>query len=244
MAEKLPEYLAHLQEVHPQLMQLSLPVVSMGTRVNSLPNREDDHTNVCVNQCRVAWEIWNSVCCLAGYDYGLGSMGMRRNLFELVAGTLFLIRHPEKTDDFVDFGKKIAYELVRDMGANSEYLNAFESAANYRTLASKFGTQSWHGMKIRGLVDAVGMGDLYKTFYKEASSIAHGDSFMTLRYKNRTWQLTRGVNEWRTYIETSLRFALSLMTLLYFTANVGLKLPYMAEAHQLAKLMKENDLFG
>ncbi len=73
---------------------------------------------------------------------------------------------------------------------------------------------------------------------------AHGDSFITLRYKNRTWQLTRGVNEWRTYIETSLRFALSLMTLLYFTANVGLKLPYVAEAHELANLMKENDLFG
>jgi hypothetical protein len=34
------------------------------------------------------------------------------------------------------------------------------------------------------------------------------------------------------------------MTLLYFTANVGLKLPYIAEAHDLAMLMKENDLFG
>jgi hypothetical protein len=34
------------------------------------------------------------------------------------------------------------------------------------------------------------------------------------------------------------------MTLLYFTANVGLKLPYIAEAHKLAKLMEENDLFG
>ncbi len=219
MPEKVPEYLDNLQKAYPQLMQLTLPVVLMGTRVNSIQNGDDDHTNLCVNQCRVAWELWNSVCCLAGYDYGLGAMGMCRNLFELVAGTIFLIEHPEKTYDFVDYGKKIAYELVKDMKASDEYLKAFDSVADYESLRDRFGKQGWHGTTVKGLVEEVGMGDLYKTFYKEASSIAHGDSFVTLRYKNATWQLTRGIDEWRPYVETALRFALTLMTLLYFTAN-------------------------
>jgi hypothetical protein len=171
-------------------------------------------------------------------------MGMCRNLFELVAGTIFLIEHPEKTYDFVDYGKKIAYELVKDMKANDEYLKAFDSVADYESLRVRFGKQGWHGTNIKGVVEAVGMGDLYKTFYKEASSIAHGDSFVTLRYKNATWQLTRGVDEWRPYVETALTFALTLMTLLYFTANTRLSLPYTAEAHELAKFMKEKGLFG
>jgi len=244
MPEKLPEYLDHLRRTHPQLMQLTLPVVLMGTRVNSLQSGEDDHTNLCVNQCRVAWELWNSICCLAGYDYGLGAMSMCRNLFELVAGTLFLIQHPEKTYDFVDYGKKVAHELAREMGASDQYLKALDAVADYEELRLKFGKLGWHGMNIKGLVEAVGMGGLYTTFYKEASSIAHGDSFVTLRYKNAMWQLTRGVDEWRTYVETSLRFALSLMTLLYFTANTRLNLPYAAEAHELAELMRRNGLFG
>jgi hypothetical protein len=244
MPQQLPEYLHHLQKAHPQLMQLALPVVLMRTRVNSIQNGDDDHTNLCVNQCRVAWELWNSICCLAGYDYGLGAMGMCRNLFELVAGTIFLIEHPEKTYDFVDYGKKVAYELVKEMGADDKYTKAFASVADYESLIVRFGKHGWHGTNIRGVVEAIGMGELYKTFYKEASSIAHGDSFVTLRYKNATWQLTRGVDEWRTYVETALRFALSLMTLLYFVANTRLNLPYVAQAHELANLMKENDLFG
>lgn len=244
MSEKLPEYLNHLHKTHPRLMQLALPVILMGTRVNSIQNGEDDHTNLCVNQCRVAWELWNSICCLAGYDYGLGAMGMCRNLFELVAGTIFLIEHSEKTYDFVDYGKKIVCELARDMNASNEYLKALDSAADYANLKVKFGKRGWHGTDIKGLVESVRMGDLYKTFYKEASSIAHGDSFATLRYKNATWQLTRGVDEWRKYVETSLEFSLSLMTLLYFTANTRLNLPCVAQAHELAELMKNSGLFG
>jgi hypothetical protein len=244
MPEKLPEYLDHLQKAYPQLMGLALPVVEMGTRVNSLQNVDDDHTNVCVNQCRVAWELWNSVCCLAGYEYGIGAMAMCRNLFELVAGTLYLIEHPEKTYDFVDFGKKIAYELARDMGASSGYLKAMDAAAGYAALQTRFGKLGWHGTNVKGLVEAVGMGELYRTFYKEASSIAHGDSFVTLCCKKGEWQLTRGVNEWCVYVRTSLEFALSLMTLLYFSVNTRVRLPYAAQAHELAQLMKDHGLFG
>lgn len=57
---------------------------------------------MCVNDCRVAWEMLNSIHCLIAYDYGPAGASLCRNLFELVVGTIFLVENPGKLRDFVD----------------------------------------------------------------------------------------------------------------------------------------------
>jgi hypothetical protein len=94
-AEHVPEYLTILLNRYPEFSQDAIIIANIGGKINRY-HSDNDHTNVCVNQCRVAWEWLNSIHCLVAYDYGLAAESLCRNLFELVAGTIFLIENPAK----------------------------------------------------------------------------------------------------------------------------------------------------
>ena len=127
---------------------------------------------------------------------------MCRNLFELVAGTIFLIENPSKLQDFIDYGKMVAYEIVEGTAQSGSeismpgvtvpdatYLQAFRVKADYDNLKKHFGRNKWHGKNIKQLVESTGMKALYDSFYKEASAISHGDAFITLGYKQGKWSV-------------------------------------------------------
>jgi hypothetical protein len=225
LRDQLLEYLQLLKSRYPEFEQDAVIIANIGMKINTHKST-DQHTQVVVGQCRVAWEIFNSIHCLAAYDYGLGAMSLCRDLFESVVGTIFLIENPHKLQDFVDYGKTIAYELAESMGADQKYLAAFKQKADYDNLKKHFGREKWHGKKIRGLVEAAGMEKLYESFYKEASSIAHGDSYVSLGYRDGVWKFAKDVKSWSHYGETSLTFSLLLMANLYHRTVYKLELPY------------------
>ncbi|MEE8113848.1 MAG: DUF5677 domain-containing protein [Nitrososphaerales archaeon] len=228
MSRQVPEYLQLLKSRYPEFEQDSIIIANIGGKINHHQSSEP-HTEVVVSQCRVAWEISNSILCLVAYDYGLGAMSLCRNLFELVVGTIFLIENPDKLEDFIDYGKTIAYEVAESMGAEQKYLAAFKQKANYDNLKKHFGREKWHGKTIRGLAEAAGMANIYESFYKEASSIAHGDSYVSLGYHDRKWQFSKDVRSWSSYCEASLTFSFLLMANLYHRTVHKLKLPYVRD---------------
>jgi hypothetical protein len=140
-------------------------------KINTFPKR-NEHADVCINQCRVAWEWLNSISCLVAYDYCLGAASLCRNLFELVAGTVFLIEHPDKLQDFVDYGKMISYEVVKATMEDAQagpmtprqqvYLEALKRKTNYESVKQHFKHKNWYGGNIRKLTEAVGGKVVYR----------------------------------------------------------------------------------
>lgn len=244
-AHELPEYLRILLARYPDFSNDAVIIANVGSKINRF-HGDNDHTNVCVNQCRVAWEWLNSIQCLIAYDYGLGAISLCRNLFELVAGTIFLIENPNRLQDFIDCGKVVAYEVVESMIESDpqyasslsvdpqKYLREFRKKADYDTLKKRYGNGKWHGNKsIKELADTVGMKSLYSSFYKETSAIAHGDAFATISYKNGVWGLQKDVSNWSSYCEAALDFSFLAMSTLYHRAVYKLKLPFINDVQAL-----------
>ena len=157
----MPEYLRPLLTRYPAFQDDAVIIASIGSKINHFPSR-DDHTDVCINQCRLAWEWLNSIHCLVAYDYCLGAASLCRNLFELIAGTIFLIENPSKLQDFIDYGKMIAYEVVEATAQSASgiampgvpvpdarYLQAFRAKADYDNVKKRFGRDKWHGKSLR-----------------------------------------------------------------------------------------------
>ncbi|MGB2678445.1 MAG: DUF5677 domain-containing protein [Candidatus Acidiferrum sp.] len=242
LERELPEYLRLLADRYPTFSNDARIIGTIGVKVNGY-HSDDDHTNVCVNQCRVAWEMLNSIHCVVAYDYGLAAASLCRNLFELVTGTIFLIENPVKLRDFVDYGKVVAYEVIESTpGADPQYLQAFKTKADYDNLKKRFGRDKWHGKSIKILADDCGMKILYDSFYKEASAISHGDSFITLRYKNGAWELTRDIHSWSSYCEMALDFSFTAMGTLYHRAVYKLKLPFLNDVQAVLGRLKQKGL--
>lgn len=84
------------------------------------------------------------------------------------------------------------------MGANLAWLAAQQK--EYDTIKARMGKRKWHGGRtIEDLINKSphrqvlqpGESGLYNTFYKEASSLSHGDSYVFLSHTpNDGWQLT------------------------------------------------------
>jgi hypothetical protein len=250
--EPVPEYLRLLLNHYPDFSNDALIIANIGGKVNRY-HGNSDHSNVCINQCRVAWEWLNSVQCVVAYDYGLGAISLCRNLFELVAGTIFLIENPNKVRDFIDSGKVVAYEVAESMlsidpnhtstlGVDpKKYLQAFKVKADYDNLKKRFGKEKWHGHKsIKALADSAGMKTLYDSFYKETSAIAHGDAFATISYKNGAWGLEKDVRSWSTYCGAALDFSFISMAMLYHRAVHKLGLPFVSDVRAvMGRLMQK-----
>jgi len=248
----MPEYLKLLLARYPTFGDDAIIIVNIGSKINRFPRR-DDHTDVCINQCRVAWEWLNSIHCLIAYDYCLGAASLCRNLFELVAGTVFLIENPNKLQDFIDYGKMVAYEIVEAtaqsvsgismVGVNvpeARYLQAFRTKADYDNVKKHFGKDKWHGKSIKLLVQAVGMEALYGSFYKEASAITHGDAYITLGYKQGRWQFSKDVRSWNHYGDVAIDFSFASMGTLYHRAVHKLKLPFVPDIQAvMGRLMQK-----
>jgi Family of unknown function (DUF5677) len=242
-AENIPEYLKLLLDRYPDFSKDAIVIGKIGMKINGF-HCENDHVNVCVNQCRVAWEMFNSIHCVIAYDYGLAGASLCRNLFELAIGSIFLIENPGKLQDFMDYGKMVAYQVLdATPGTDPTFLQALKVKADYENLKNRFGREKWHGKKIWALADACGMKALYNSFYREASAIVHGDAFVTLRYTEGAWGFSRDVQSWSSYCDMAMAFSYTVMATLYHRAVHKLNLPFVSDTQALMGRLMQKGLF-
>jgi len=199
-----------------------------------------EHPRAVLAQCEVAIEHYRGILALVSQKLGLPAESLARNLFELSICTIYLAKHPELLDDFIDFGTNIHYEVLAAMSPallarDKSLLNELEMREfEHDRMVAYFGKKSWHRRSVRELADDTGFGPLYRTFYKVSSSIAHGDSFILLRRRHLRWW-TSEVNRkrWASYVETSARFAYLLMATLFEQVNLVLALGHDQPMHEM-----------
>jgi hypothetical protein len=151
------------------------------------------------------WELVGSIRLLVEKKHGVAAFILCRSVFEYSAAADVLARSsdPQLLADYIDSGKLIVYEASRAMGADSASLAAQQG--EYDTIKARMGKKKWHGSsKIEDLITKSQHGQvlqpgeegLYKTFYKEASSLSHGDSYVFLSHTpKKGWQLTFDSND-------------------------------------------------
>jgi hypothetical protein len=143
-----------------------------------------------IRQCEVSWSVVDSVALLCSKRQGVAAMILCRGIFERSAAIDFLANSadPQILADYIDYGKTIAYDLAEGLNAPQHIRDAMK--LEYDAIKARLGKKKWHGTTIEKLVEAsfdtaLGPGErsLYKTFYKETSSFAHGDSYAVLCHR-------------------------------------------------------------
>jgi hypothetical protein len=207
----------------------------------------NDRETVLILQCEAGWNILDCMKALAAEKQGAGVMILCRSMFERAAAVDYLAKSPEPglIADYIDYGKIVAYEVAQNMDAPQSWLDNFK--AEYATLKAKFGKNTWHKGSVSSLVQDTefhkalqpGESGLYQGFYKEASSIAHGDSFMLLRHRPSTgWTLSLESDELHDWAVQGLSMGYIFMACMLASASDGLDLSVRSEFDGLHRLLE------
>jgi len=174
-------------------------------------------------QVAVASEHFGGMLAASANGFGLPAEAAARNLFDVVVGTLYLMKYPCLLVDFTEFGQLTVYRLMEDISPESpEYQQAqardlAKCDAEVKRLKAKFGRgRSWHGKQIRQIAEAIGMEQLYKIVYKPASGIIHGSSYPILSMgENLEWIVAFQKHKWDRYLKESPVFGYSMLCQFY-----------------------------
>lgn len=131
---------------------------------------------------RLAVEDFSEILLLYMNGYGVGALKLLRPLFERVVTGLYLTRHPEEAQDFLDFAYVQQRRLINhakssgvDVGKHGTKEQLAEVEGEYQRVKGRFleplckkcGTtrdqMSWTKKDLKTLADEVGMGSLYGT---------------------------------------------------------------------------------
>jgi hypothetical protein len=189
------------------------PLMQATEQILAAPADTELHQAV-QSQVAVAAEHFGGMIAVSANGFGLPAEAAARNLFDLVVGTLYLIRNPHLLTDFIEFGQLTVYHLMKNL--NPE-LPAYQQAqgrdlaryaAEIKRLEAKFDKKNfWHGRQILQIAKAVGLGQLYKTMYKTASGITHGSSYPILsRNEKLEWVIGFQKHQWNRYVKESPAF--------------------------------------
>jgi Family of unknown function (DUF5677) len=160
----------------------------------------DDRERILLLQCQAIWDIVDSMRLLVQKKRGVAAFILSRSIFEYsaVADVLARSSDPQLLTDYIDSGKLVLYEADKAMGADPSRLAGQQK--EYDTIKTRMGRRKWHGGRTiedlvnksqHGQVLQPGESGLYKTFYKEASSLSHGDSYVFLSHSPKNgWLLT------------------------------------------------------
>lgn len=200
-----------------------------------------DHKRAVKAQCKVALEQYAAVLHLVAADLGLPAHGLCRNLFEVMLSTLYLARDESRYDDFLRFGTKIHYELVRNVDSRVAALHSWVPEEldvrklDYDGLVAHFGkSNNWSKKSVADLAPIIGYEQLYKTFYKESSSIAHGNSFVLLKRNHfHAWEIQAEEKTWHKYTELAGRFSYLTVAHLFVDVDETLGFGHTEDCHQL-----------
>ncbi len=129
-----------------------------------------------------------SLITLALNGYGYDAVRIARGMFETSVNASYLAKHPPEVENyldyywikqrkFLDYVRRDSPQLVRQLTQS----DIDEIDREFAKVAPKFKDQrgrvrrEWCAKNLRERAEAVGMGELYPTFYALASSIHHGD---------------------------------------------------------------------
>ena len=177
-------------------------------------------------QVAVAAEHFGGMLAASANGFGLPAEAAARNLFDLVVGTLYLMKNPLLLADFIEFGQLTVYRLIKNLSLESpqyEQARARDLAkydAEIKRLEAKFDKKNfWHGRQVLQTAQAIGidgMEHLYKIQYKTASGITHGSSYPILSLnEKREWVVGFQKGQWDRYVKESLVFGYSMLDLFY-----------------------------
>jgi hypothetical protein len=118
----------------------------------------------------------------------------------------------------------------------------------YDAIKARLGSKKWHRTTVEKLVEksfdtALGLGEtsLYKTFYKQASSFAHGDSYAVLRHRpEKGWFQIFDPNEQENWaieaLSLTYQFFASMLFQVQIRCGMGLEPLFNAVLPSLERL--------
>jgi hypothetical protein len=155
---------ALLQSVLPPLMEASTRVLAR--KVES----EHPHDRLVFMLGRHIPEDFNEIFVLAANGYGVGGLKLLRPMYERLVTMMYLIRNPERAEDFVDWHlieKQRTLNLLKDEGDEpTNYLTAEEVAqvkADYERVKGRFPKKqrSWTKLDLKSMARKVGVEKMY-----------------------------------------------------------------------------------
>lgn len=213
---ELPIFLTQLEQKFPGTLNDLQPALDVIEQVLDAPT-DTDLKKAVQAQVAVAAEHFGAILANAANGFGLPAEATARNLFDLIVGTLYLMKNPHLLPDFVEFGQLSVYRLMRNLKPeHPKYQQAqARDLARYdkeiRRLEAKFDKKNfWHGRQIIQIVHAIGgeLDQLYKTHYKTTSGITHGSSYPILsRNEKLEWVIGFKKEFWERYERESWMFA-------------------------------------
>lgn len=212
---ELPIFLTQLEEKFPGTLADLQPALHVFEQVIDAP-ADTDLKRAVQAQVAVAAEHFGAILANAANGLCLPAEAAARNLYDLVIGTLYLMKNPHLLLDFIEFGQLTVYKLMQNLRPEEpKYQQAqARDLARYDTeikrLEAKFGKRNfWHGRQIIQIAEAIGsdLDRLYKTQYKTASAISHGSSYPILsRNEKLEWVIGFKKEFWVRYERESWRF--------------------------------------
>ena len=185
---ELPIFLKQLEEKFPGFLVDLEPLRQVFEQVLAQPV-DTDLKKAIRAQVEVAAEHFGAILANCANGFGLPAEAAARNLFDLVVGTMYLMKNPHLLTDFIEFGQLTVYRLMKNLEPEDpDHQKAkARDLATYGTeiqrLEDKFDKQNfWHGRQIRQVAKAVSddMEHLYLTYYKTTSGISHGSAYPIL----------------------------------------------------------------
>jgi hypothetical protein len=172
---------------------------------------ETELTKAVQAQVAVATEHFGGMLAASANGFGLPAEAAARNLFDLVVGTLYLMKNPHLLTEFIEFGQLTVYRLMKNLRPESPKYQRAQARdlatydAEIKRLETKFDKRNfWHGRQILQIAQANGMEQLYKTMYKTASGITHGSSYPILsRNEGLEWVIGFQKHQWDRYVKES-----------------------------------------
>jgi hypothetical protein len=199
--EQFPRFLPILEQMYPGTEREHVALMHVGNLITEAPAKDDFH-NVLQCQTTVALEHYGGMLSLVSDNFGFPAEGICRNLFEIVVGTVYLAKHPQKLNDFLEYGKFKRYRQMRASQPTHPVLKQKQVAeiaqtdVEYAALQQRFKRVSWHRVSVEVMTNDAGMTNLYNTYYRRASSVAHGDAFNIYHFTSKGWQIGIAWHKW------------------------------------------------
>ena len=209
-------------------------LIRIGVDFCRLPPK-DDHFHAVQLVCSSALEHFRGIVDLVKDENPIAAKALSRVLLETLVTALVLARHPEKLQDFKDYGRYLHLRylqttdgvILRELDHHRLRLIA-KHGTDYAQLAQKFRRKLWHGLTRRdSFVEAGFEPSLYDDFYRPTSEFAHGEpSRYVMRDHNDEWVFGRSDKKEGRYLIGSLASSTCLVLQAWEALNETLGLTY------------------
>lgn len=245
---------ALLQEYNPEFLN-DFGALSTLARDIVDTQTQDEHFKLIQERTLIVWETFTGVITLISLDLIVSGFAHCRTVYENVLSTLHLLHDKKRVENYLDHAKVLSFELNEVLGRDPRELDVVR--AEYQAIKPKFLGKNdrplnWHKMSIAKLAEAVdidrsialGEGQgffpyMQKTFYKQASSLAHGEGFLGMHYGKEGWYYDVKNYELSGLDVIALNFSYSIVTMLCESIIRHFGLPFDKELAHINEINKK-----